>query len=424
MNSRTIVWVFVTFLALTSISLAFEAPDDAGIWERESLTGGFFGLNDELSERGVEVGFSLTNIYQQNLKGGTSTHRRAGRFAGSYDLELSADMEKLLGFEGGQLFLHAEGSWSKSQGIDTTSVGSAFGVNGDAGARRSIDITELWYEQSMFDGTVLVRAGKMDLTGGFECHGCPVAFDTSAYANDENTQFLNSAFVNNPTIPFPDYALGVSIFYNPVEWWYASAGVVDAQNDLRETGFRTALHKEDYFFYIAETGIITELDSKNGPLQGAYRLGGWYDPQPKANSDSSKNYRDDTGLYLSCDQMLAKENSDPEDSQGLGTFFRYGYAHSRTNDISNFWSIGFQYEGLFEGRNEDVMGLGFAQGFFSDQASTTYTEDYETAMELYYSAAVTPWLNISPSIQFIRNPGGNNATGDAVVMGVRALMTF
>ena len=33
--------------------------------------------------------------------------------------------------------------------------------------------------------------------------------DTSRIANDENTQFLGVSFVNNPTIEFPDYALGV-----------------------------------------------------------------------------------------------------------------------------------------------------------------------------------------------------------------------
>jgi len=424
MKLKTILWSFVTLLTLTAIVRASEDPDNTSIWQRETLTNGFFGLNDELADNGIEVGFSLINVYQQNLQGGTSTHRRAGRFAGSYDLEISADMQKLLGFERGRLYLHAEGSWSKSQGIDTTSVGSAFGVNDDAGPRRSIDITELWYERPMFDGTVLLRIGKIDLTGGFECHGCPVAFDISAFANDENTQFLNSAFVNNPTIPFPDYALGVALLYNPVPWWYVSAGAVDAQNDSRETGFRTAFHKEDYFFYIVETGVISELDSTNGPLPGTYRVGSWYDPQPKANSDSSKNYRDDTGLYLSCDQLLTKENNDPQDNQGLGTFFRYGYAHSKTNDITNFWSLGLQYQGLLDGRDDDVMGLGFAQGVFSDQASTTYTEDYETAMELYYSAAVTPWLNISPSIQYIKNPGGSKSAGDAVVIGARALMAF
>ncbi len=377
-----------------------------------------------LADSGIDIEIGITSLYQQNVHGGISMHRRAGRNSGSYDLELSADLEKLLGIESSSLFVHTEGFWSKSVGIDGPSVGSVFGVNGDAIPRDSAVVTELWYEQSMCDGKFLLRVGKMDITGGFECSGCPVAFDASSFANDETSQFLNSALVNNPTIPFPVYALGVAGYYNPIEWWYVSAGVVDARNDLRETGFRTTFHGEDYFFYIFETGVTTQPDSTNGSLQGAYRLGLWNDPQPKAHSDASKNYRDDVGFYLSCDQMLAKENSDIGDSQGLGAFARYGYANSMRNDITNFWSFGFQYQGLIEGRDDDVLGAGFAQGFFSDRASGTYSDDYESAFELYYSVQVTPWLNISPSVQYIANPGGNGTVSDAVVLGIRAQMLF
>ena len=272
-----------------------------------------------------------------------------------------------------------------------------------------------------------LRIGKLDMTGGFECHGCPVSFDGNMYANDENTQFLNAALVNNPTIPFPDYGLGAIIHWNPIKDWYLSIGAADAQADKRQTGFNTTFHDEDYFVYMAETGITPRLDSANSPLQGAYRVGVWYDPQPKANSDKleeSKSHRDDTGLYVSCDQMLAKENSDPDDTQGLGAFFRYGYAHSRTNDITNFYSAGFQYQGLFDGRDEDVLGLGVAYGAFSDTADETYTEDYEKAVELYYNVQVTPWINLSPSVQYITNPGGDETISDAVVVGLRALMAF
>lgn len=398
-----------------------QADPAHSIWQQETLTNGFFGFNDELAESGIELALSATHIYQSNVKGGLSTHNRRGRHSGSYDLELSTDLQKLLGIEGGRLYMLTEGKWSKSSGIDSASVGSAFGVNGDAAPRRTMDITELWYEQALLDNTLLVRIGKMDLTGGFEHHGCPVAFDCSAFANDENTQFLNNALINNPTIPFPDYGLGVAVHYHPTDLWYASAAVADAQADVRETGFRTTFHDEDYFFYIFETGITPQLNSTNGPLQGAYRVGLWNDPQPKANSDSSKNYRDDVGFYLSFDQMLIKENANPEDNQGLGTFFRYGYANGKKNDIVNFWSAGFQYQGLLEDRDDDVLGLGFAQGFFSDRAASTYRDDYESALELYYSAAVAPWLAVSPSIQYITNPGGNPS---AVVLGVRVQMLF
>ena len=429
MKKTEIVTVIVLLLSTASLLKAENTESEqterpVNSQQQEALTDGSLGLGDNLANSGIEIGVGITNIYQQNVRGGTSTHRRVGRYSGSYDLELTADLQKLLGSEGGIVYVHAEGLWSKSGGIDGPSVGSASGVNGDAGNRRSMDITEFWYQQSMFDGTFLLRVGKMDITGGFECHGCPVAFDCSSFANDEKTQFLNSALVNNPTIPFPDYALGIAAFYNPVKSWYLSAAVVDAQNDARETGFRTTFHDEDYFFYVFETGIAPQINSSKGPLQGIYRVGIWNDPQPKANSDSSKNYRDDVGVYLSCDQMLFKENADAEDSQGLGAFFRYGYANSKRNDITNFWSFGFQYQGLIGGRDDDVLGAGFAQGFFSKSASMTYKDDYESVVEVYYNAQIASWLNISPSAQYVANPGGTETTGDALVLGLRAVINF
>ncbi len=384
-------------------------------------------MSDELSEQGIEVGLSATQIYQQNVRGGMSTHRRAGRYSGSYDVELQVDLDKLLGIEGGRLYMLTEGKWSESQGIDGPAVGSVFGVNGDGAARRSIDVTELWYEQIFPGRTLTVRFGKMDLTGGFEHHNCPVSFDCSTYAGDENTQFLNGALINNPTIPFPDYGLGIAVHYEPDNFWYISGAIVDAQADVRETGFRTTFTGEDYFFYVVETGVTPVLGSENGALPGAYRVGLWYDPQPKANTDladAGKSYRDDTGFYVTCDQMLAKENADAEDTQGLGVFFRYGYANSEKNDVTGFFSTGFQYQGLIDGRDDDVLGFGFAHGAFSNKASTTYTDDYEAAFELYYSAEIAPWFVVSPSIQYVKNPGGDRSVDDAVVLGVRVLMTF
>ena len=394
-----------------------------GIWEQETLTNGFWGLNDSLAASGIEVGFGMTNIYQLNVNGGTSTHNHQGRHTGSYDLEIGADLQQLLGIEGASLYVHTEGSWSRMD-IDATSIGSAFGVNGDAGGRRTMDVTEVWYEQALLDDTLRIRLGKLDIGGGFECRGCPVSFDGSAYANDETGQFLNSALVNNPAIPFPDKGIGVVFYWNPIEWWYASVGAIDAQADARETGLNTAFKDQDYFFFVIETGIAPLLDSANGPMPGTYRVGLWNDPQPKGNSDASKNYRDDVGAYLSFDQMFCKENSDPEDSQGTGAFFRYGYANSEKNDVAGFWSFGLQCTGLVDCRDGDVLGVGYANDIFSNNASTTYTDDNEDVLEVYYNAQVTPWLNLSPTVQYVADSGGNDTAKDATIFGLRAQWTF
>ncbi|MFW6155379.1 MAG: carbohydrate porin [Planctomycetota bacterium] len=410
-------------MVLAGPLFAEEPPTGAKtstLWERETLTNDWFGLGRQRAEQGVSVNLGLTQVYQANLRGGRSTHRRSGRYAGSYDLELELDTGKLFRLPGGSFFLLAEGSWS--EGIDASSVGSLFGVNDDAGGERSIDVTELWYEQSLLDDTLRLRLGKLDLTGGFECQGCPVAFDGSAYANDETSQFLNGALVNNSTIPFPDNGLGVVAYLQPREGWYVAAGAADAQADARETGFNTAFQGRGDFFTIFETGVVPRLPSRNGRLPGAYRLGLWYDPQPKERFDGRGVKRDDVGFYLSFDQMILKENVDEEDTQGLGLFARYGLADSQVNEIKTFWSAGAQYQGLIPARDEDVLGFGVAQGRLSRTAG--FTVSHETAMELYYNAEITPWLGITPSVQYVLNPGGLQGVDDTAVAGMRLQMSF
>jgi porin len=405
--------LLIATMCLISGELCLAEDSQDGIRNRETLTDGFWGLNNWLEDSGIKVSFGLTQIYQRNAKGGLSTNNRKGEYSGSYDLEIVLDTNKLFGFDG-SFFVHGEGGWTDSEGIDGTSVGSLFGVNADAIGNRSLNIVEAFYETSLTDKLSLY-AGKIDFTG---------FFDSSAFANDESTQFLNGSLVNNAAIPFPDYSLGVIANYNISDNWYVMGGVADAQADGRETGFNTAFHSEDYFFYIFETGITPQLDSANGPLAGAYRAGIWYDPQDKTHLSNGRNVRDDRGFYLSFDQMLYKEKADREDSQGLGVFGRYGWADSKVNEVTNFWSIGLQYLGLLEGRDDDVLGVGYAQGFVSDQASMSFSADYEAVVEAYYNARITPWLNISPCIQYVVNPGAASDASNAVICGLRVQTTF
>ena len=412
--SRTKGILIVSLLTLVTISplgLAHEPDGDSAIvydfWKCASPTNGFWGLNDSLKSSGIEIGFGLTTVYQANIKGGTSTNDGQGRYVGRYDLEISANLEKLLGIEGGSFFVHGWGGWPDSEGIDEQSVGSAWGINALAVGNRGMDIVEAFYEGHLFSENLIIAVGKLDFTG---------IFDASNYADHECAQFLNAAFVDDPTIPFPAQGLGVVLNWTITDNWYLMGGIADAQADSREVGFRTALHNEDYFFYALETGITAG--------NGNYRAGLWNDPQPKTNSDGTKDHCDDIGFYTSCDWHVYEENPNTDDGQGMGVFARYGYAPSKRNDITNFFSAGFQYQGLFESRDDDVFGLAYAHGVFANSAASTYPEDYESVVEAYYNAQITPWFVFGPSIQYVTKPGGSNTAKDAMVFGLRAQMIF
>ncbi len=388
----------------------------------ETLTDDWFGLGARLEEMGIVASLAFNQQYQINLEGGLSTHRRSGRWTGNYDFYADFDLEQLANIRGGAAYILVEGGWSR--GLDPSSIGSAVGnVNANAGrGDEAVYISELWYQQGFFNNMLRIRLGKIDLTSGFETQHFALGFDQNAFAFDETSQFMNSALVSNPTIPFPGQGLGMMVFVQPTKWSFVAAGVADAQANATETGFNTTFHGEDYFFAIFETGLTPVIPSANGGLPGAYRVGFWYDPQDKPRLDGGGTERDDVGFYLSFDQVVYKESLLREDRQGLGMFARYGFAHSNVNAIKCFWSTGVQYEGLIPTRDEDVVAVGVAQGFLDSDAG--HNKNTETVLEWYYNAQVTPWLNVSPSVQYIFNPGAVHGVSDAVVIGIRMQLFF
>ena len=363
------------FLSIASVGMAQETESKVvyDFWKCASPTNGFWGLNDYLEPSGIEIGLGLTTVYQANVKGGTSTSNRRGRHSARYDLEAAADLEELFGVEGWSFFVHGWGGWPDEEGIDGASVGSTFGINALSVGNRSMDIVELFFEGPVLSDNLTLAIGKLDFTG---------IFDASEYADDECSQFLNASLVDDPTIPFPEQGLGIVLTWDITDWWYLMGGIADAQAVSTSTGFRTTFREEDLFFYALETGVTPEFESANGALGGNYRVGMWVDGQDKERLSNAQNYRDDVGVYTSCDQMLYKENNHPEDTQGLGGFFRYGWASSKYNSITNFVSGGFQYQGLFEGRDEDVFGIGYSHGTFSNSDPSNFPVDHESVLKL------------------------------------------
>jgi porin len=100
--------------------------------------------------------------------------------------------------------------------------------------------------------------------------------------------------------------------------------------------------------------------------------------------------------------------------------------------------MGIGGNGVVPGRPNDNFGLGWAHTDFSSQFVPFLREqlhvglDHEDAIEMYYNAAVTPWLNVTANLQII-NPGLKKTLGSdgrlrdvdtAVVAGLRLYARF
>lgn len=107
---------------------------------------------------------------------------------------------------------------------------------------------------------------------------------------------------------------------------------------------------------------------------------------------------------------------------------KYGLADQAVNAVRMFWSAGAQYQGLIPGRDNDVLGVGLARGRVTDSddgaGAKVFTRAHEMVVEAYYNIQAAPWLNVSPSVQYVADPGAQRGARDAVIVGVRVQMAF
>jgi porin len=149
------------------------------------------------------------------------------------------------------------------------------------------------------------------------------------------------------------------------------------------------------------------------------------------------NQEDETwAAVYGFEQYLWQPAGDPK--RGIGMFFNFGVSDGKANPVKYNYALGLVGKGLVPGRPRDDFGIGWARTEFSDnfvpylRSTFDLGLDHEDALELYYSAAVTPWLSVSPSLQVI-NSGLNkvlDASGNlkeldtTYVAGVRVGIRF
>lgn len=345
---------------------------------RESVAEKIEAALEEEKTKGVVVGASGTGVFQQIIDSKNSRDTSFGE--GSLDLifvshpiaytNFFADLEAIGG-----------------NGPDQT-VRSNAGLNGDAGSLQDTDgvdrvsVREVWLGGDYFNEHVKAAAGKIDLTN---------YFDTNAVANDETSEFLSTAFVNNPTLQQPRNGPGAFAFYDTKKSWRLGAGV---QNPS-DSGFAVA----DHPYFIAEVDYSTHFFRG---YEGNYRIWG------RLNGSLAG---DNKGFGISIDQVLFPNF--------IG-FARYGL-NDREGAVNRYaWSTGFEKRKLLDSRPLDTLGFAFGQ-----QEGTSVKID--TLSEIYYRFFLTDHLSVSPHLQWLirsSRPDGLEKEENVFVTGLRSQVDF
>ena len=110
-------------------------------------------------------------------------------------------------------------------------------------------------------------------------------------------------------------------------------------------------------------------------------------------------------MYYNFDQYLWNPGGDP--TRGIGVFFRFGISDGVANPVKYAYNVGIGGKGLVPGRPRDNFGIGWARTEFSNNFVPFLRDrlnlglDREDAVEMYYNAALTRWLNASLDLQII-----------------------
>jgi porin len=462
MKSVSMVLLGLTLLAAGVASAQpVDVPPTWGgdFWDRPRLTGSWWGLRDELGKKGVVFDVDVLLSPQGVLTGGKDT---GWDFWGNADYTLNIDTGKLGLWPGGFFKFYADTSFGDSVAPRT---GAIVPVNTWLLLPKSNDPTtalmSATFTQFLSPKFGLI-AGKIFTFDGF----------AGEFAGDIRQQFMNTALaipMAAALVPISAYGGGAVVV--PWEGAVFSLMAIDpsgtpTNNDISEAfddgvtllasgkvtikPFGLLGHQLVGGMWSNKSRLSLIQDPSNiarGLAQERFPLLG--DPGPIFRRILERffpgllvpaqraNREDDTWMvFYGFDQFFWHPAGDQK--RGIGMFFNFGASDGRANPIKYSYNMGIGGKGIVPGRPHDTFGVGWARTEFSNNFLPFLRQtldlglDREDAVEMYYNASLTRWLNMSLDLQVI-NPGlkktlsssGNLKDVDtAVVAGLRMYVRF
>ncbi|MCB4769633.1 carbohydrate porin [Ancylobacter sp. Lp-2] len=431
-------------LTCSTTGLAADEPDGSGwndILTRSTLTGDWGGARTALENKGVTITLTQTSDFLANPSGGI---RQGSAYDGLFQPEIDIDLEKLIGWKGGNVHVAAYGV--QGHGLSQYDIGNLLTVT-SVEAPNGWYLGELWFQQSLLSDALAIKVGRILADQNF------VISETAGVFVNSTFGFPGSFAVDLPGggPAYPNAVPGAQLIVKPDSAWTIQTAIFEGSPD-------GSTFSADGVLAIAELAHAFTPGKNDHRLAGTYKIGAWYNSErfddlaiasngaSLASPLSSGTPRNETGnyaFYVVVDQSLWSEPGAA--GQGLSGFARATFTPlSDRNQINWYVDAGLAYTGLFPGRDSDIFGVGFAYAHMSGGASdlaratNAYSgvvgpvPDYEAVLEITYQAAVTPWLSVQPFFQYVFHPGGNApdpddpsaAIRDASVIGLRMAVTL
>jgi hypothetical protein len=247
-------------------------------------------------------------------------------------------------------------------------------------AQNELNLREVWLRTELFGQRLALTTGRLDLTN---------YFDANAFSNDESTQFLADALVNNQMLGLSNNGTGLAAEYDPKNGFRFKFGLQQSNDH--------ATNLSDSLFTLSEVGYTFTPFSLP---EGSYRL--WF------RTDNATEDVIQKGLGISIDQKLTNT---------VGLFGRYGTQGFEQAGRDHYWSagVGIQHGLVFN--PDDTWGVGYAETRF-------FEGDREQLIEGYYNLLLTERLRLSFNLMHaLETPAGSPKYG-YLLPGIRLQASF
>ena len=383
------------------------------------LTGDWFGARDALFDAGIDLRTNLSQFYQGVASGGL---RQTFPYGLKFDYFGTIEGEKLLGWDGLFVNLHAESRFGQSINRD---VGSLIPANfalefpkpmGSASALTNVQI------EQFLGPDFVVTCGKLNAADGVNIH--------PFLGGNGINRFMNEAFVLSPIygrlIPYSTPGAGFSYLRNfdPVFTFL----VLDPSGRPDTAGVSHMFNNGATLFSSLRVPVTPFGLPGHQSLDAGYASGRY-----------SPLFPDDyiilpgipaprrTGSWLvtyGFDQFLFVDPDDP--TKGWGIFANISLADQATNPVHWFLNLGASGTSPLPGRSADSWGAAYyylaTSSVLRQTLGPAAPSASEQGVELYYNAAITRWFTLTADIQAV-DPA-QSGSRSAFLFGLRAKIDF
>jgi len=267
--------------------------------------------------------------------------------------------------------------------------------------------------------------------------------DVNRYANSTRTQFENWALFQNSAWDYPadtrGYSLGAVVAWITPRWQLRAAAfempTMANGNTLDSNLGRAQGDAVELTVLPGGAGTVVRLlaylnHARMGSYADAIRIAQGSGQPPDIVADDAPG-RAKYGFGLNVEQPLADDGE-------TGAFARWGWSDGRNEsfaftEVDRHLSGGLQISGVRWRRSRDVFAVAVADHALSD-LHREYLElgghgfllgdgrlnyGHERIVEAYYRVQIGRFVQLSPDVQQIWNPGYNRDRGPATVVGFR-----